>query len=291
MRLLRLDEADLRGATVFREPPERPIAIVGGMALIALTIIVSGVRSDDGFFTFLGVGMLLMAVWLATAVRKIFLPSNWVLAIGERGVLVHFRPYVNTSFPATDPQVLEIGWDEIVSVRPVSVAVTQYARSHAITRAERYLVFRLADAELAGLRERLRYERGYRSAGLLTLSQHPVTVAGSDGVRVNWRGTSAWLRPQVDEAVRLLAPHVPVEPAEVLGVDLTRTGVASERAREFYVDSLVQQGEVPLAVANASRLYGVSMDEARRIVARFDAAAAGARVDDAPHASPQPSTR
>ncbi|HEX9935632.1 MAG TPA: hypothetical protein VGB15_00865 [Longimicrobium sp.] len=291
MRLLRLDEADLRGATVFREPPGQPVVVVGGMMLIALAIIVTGVRSDDGFFTFLGVGMLLMGVWIAATARKVFLPSNWVLAIGERGVLVHFRPYVNTSFPASDPQVLEIGWDEIASVQPVSVSVTQHVRSSVVTRSEPFLVFRLRSADLAGLRERLRYERSYRGAGLLTLSHHPVAVTWSDGVRVGWRGTSAWLRPTVDEAVRLLAARVPVEPAEAHAVDLTRKGVASEQARDFYVDALVQQGEVALAVASASRLYGVSMDEARRIVARFEAAAAGERTDDAPHASPQPGTR
>ncbi|HEU4562523.1 MAG TPA: hypothetical protein VFS20_32130 [Longimicrobium sp.] len=291
MRLLRLDEADKRGMTVFREPPGQPVALVGGMTLIALAIVVTGMRSDDGFFTFLGVGLLLMAVWLATVVRKVFLPSNWVLAIGNDRVLVHFRPYVNTSFPASDPQVLEIGWDEIASVQPITMPVTQYARSHVVTRSERFLVFRLSSADLAGLRERLRYERSYRGGGPLTLSQHPVTVTGSDGVRVSWRGTSSWLRPRVDEALRLLAPQVPVEAAETLAVDLTRTGAASGRARDFFVDSLVQQGEGALAVATASKLYGVGMDEARRIVARFDAAAAGEPADGGATAPAPPGAR
>lgn len=291
MRLLRLSEVDKRGATVFRERPGQPVAVVSLLAVIGLTIVVTGVRSDDGFFTFLGVGLLLMTLWIASTARKVFLPSNWVLAIAHGRVLVHFRPYVNTRFPSSDPRVLEIGMDEIASVRITSILLTEVVQRRVMVRTDRYVTFRLKNADLGAFRERLRYERGYRSRGLLTLCHHPVTIEGSDGVRVNWRGTTAALWPKADEAMRLLAAHLPVEKTRLLAVDLTRPETVSEEAREYFLDALVQHGEDVRASVAAGLLYGVGGVEARRILARFDAAAAGEPADDAAPATALPGAR
>ncbi|HEX8832428.1 MAG TPA: hypothetical protein VF705_14735 [Longimicrobium sp.] len=281
MRLLRLDEADRSVATVFREPAEKPVAVVGLVAAFGIAIMIAAIRSGDGFTTFLGAGLLLMALWLGNAVvRTLFLPTNWVLAIDGRRVLVHFRPCVNTTFPATDPQVLEIPLGEIASVRRTTLMLTERVRNTTITRPDEFLTFRVKDADLAGVRERLCYERGYRGHGL-TVCDHPVAAVGADGVRVNWRGTSAWLRPTADEALRMLAPHVPVEPGEVLAIDLTRPREVPERERAWYLDRLVQQGQTMNALGIASLFYGVRTDEAKQILRRVEAAAAGQAAPDA----------
>jgi hypothetical protein len=42
------------------------------------------------------------------------------------------------------------------------------------------------------------------------------------------------------------------------------------RERDWFMDALVQQGETRLALAHATRLYGVGDAEAREILARMD---------------------
>ena len=270
MRLLRLSETDTSGATVFKEPTAQPVALVGGMALIALAIIYGGAQSDQAFMSVLGGGLLLMATWMGWVVRTAFLPTNWVLAIDARRVLVHFRPYVNTTFPTDDPQVLEIAHGEIAGARRTEVTVTERIRNNVVSRPRVYLTLRLKDADLGEFRERLRYELTFRSRGV-TLCHHPVGTRGRDEIRVGWAGTSAWLRPKIDQALWLLTPHVAVDPDERMAVDLTHPQTVDPRARDWYLNALLQQGEPNEALACAMRLYGVGMNEARQRLAELEA--------------------
>ena len=47
---------------------------------------------------------LLLFAWLsALTLRKVFRPENWLLACNGQRLLLKFRSYLNSHFPATDP--------------------------------------------------------------------------------------------------------------------------------------------------------------------------------------------
>jgi hypothetical protein len=269
MRLLRIDQAGIRSTdTVFKEPVETAIALTAGMLGIGLFLIWLGWKEGDVFMALLSLIVLGPGAVIADILRKALKPTNWVMTIGHDRVMLKFRPYAHTRFSEQDPQVAEIPMSEVVSVARRTVAVTDRGHKGRIhTVREPFVELRLRGADLAPLRERLRHERTHPN---VIATHHPVSTTGNDVVRVSWRGTAAWLRPKPEEALRLLGERVPVEPETTTHIDLTRPESISPADREWYLRSLAKSGTNIRAVLLTEKLYGVSNQEAKRMLAEWE---------------------
>ena len=270
MRLLRIDEAQLRpDDTVFKEPTDFPLLLTGGILALGLLFAYLTIAKREWAFLFPALILLGAGVAMVNIVRPALKPTNWVLAIGADRVLVKFRPYSHTRFSDADPQVVEVPMSEIGSIARRTIAVTDRGHKGILhTVREPVLDFRLPGASLGVLKERLRHERTHPG---VWATHHPVSVVAGEVIRVSWKGNAAWLRPKTEEAVRLLGQHVAVDPETYVEIDLTRPESIAPVDREWYLRGLVAAGTNVKTVILTEKLYGVSNEEAKRMIASWEA--------------------
>ncbi|HEX5726061.1 MAG TPA: hypothetical protein VFX98_11385, partial [Longimicrobiaceae bacterium] len=215
MRLLRLDEAAFGpDDTVFKENPTQ--ALLFTAMFVAGALFFLGLWIEDEVGTFLGVLMVGMfgvfAAFTGNIARKAFRPNAWQMAVDGRRALIKFRSFLNTLHPETDPQVLEVGLDEIASVRENElVMLTAGHRGRKATTIERSVDIRVPGADLRPLAERLEVEREWKRTGF-SIKAWPVALPEEGVIRVNFSSNVSHVKPPVGEAVRLLAVRSRGEP-------------------------------------------------------------------------------
>lgn len=161
----------------------------------------------------LGVGFFAVLGWTWTAMWMTTLRRDaWLLAVGRERILVHLRSSRRRS--PGEPQLLELPWARIASVRPTRQKRSRPSPtgSGTIGRSHTFLDLRVRDLDLGPLREALARERALdRNAAYRDVD--PETVVDDDVVRVEVASKDGSTRPGHAELLRLLGERVPVEEA------------------------------------------------------------------------------
>ena len=276
MRLIAADHTTITGGdTVFRYSSRRPLLLMLGGLGGAAAAFVAGYRDViPDVLAILGGGSLLLLALPARAIyRRTRAPDNWLMACGRRRLLIKVRSYLNADFPRAIPHVLELGWDEVMEIRPAALDVRGQDAARVMQRNTlHYLDIAVApDVNLDELAKRLGEERALRWKGQ-AWRHYPVSVIDPDVVRIEWRTPRARVVPSLEEAVRVLRTRAAVGQGTRDLVDLGGVGrpLDPDEARR-QIKALADQGHVVDATLLAKRAFGWSTTDARAYVERVGA--------------------
>ena len=184
---------------IFRYSPARAasLSLVAFGAVAALLWL--GLSRRSGFAVYLAaaivVGMLVMRRFILARFR----PSNWLVRMGDGGLFVQFRSYLNHHFPADDLTVVFIPYSAVRSARRVTerrdipYRDPDWYRAVRVTRQTRRLVeLELADdSSLAkALEEEVARkpptERHWYGTSGTKYNHAPVWLSGPGQLDVEW---------------------------------------------------------------------------------------------------------
>lgn len=214
---------------------------------------------------------LLVGDWRAT-----LKPTNWILQIGDRHLLLNLRTYSNRRFEDA-LTVVRIEYPEIDAVR-------KHVAKHAAPGSdneERWseksldLVFKSAVPEevVAALRdENWRKNPGRRFLGI-TISggekRSPVTIPAVNVLRVSWSGKHAWATPRLGRVLSMLDGYVSVD--EAIHENQTDWRTMSDSQFDKLVLNMVQRGDQMTVAKLLQERRGYSLTEATRFVDELQA--------------------
>lgn len=206
---------------------------------------------------------------LVTA-RRSLRPTNWLVAVDGRRMLVNLRSYLDDGAPG-DRSVLELRPGDVAGFRVTRFALTGTdAARDAVRDVSTFLDVVLDPSiDTSAIAEDLRARRD-RRAGKVTWRHHPVTLPDRSTLRLEWRGRHTRIAPSVDEALRLLAPFGRPLDSRDERIDLGTSGIVPVNAdAERAIRALADQGRIVDATALAVRSLGMSLTQARAHVERI----------------------
>lgn len=271
LRLLRPDQAPLAVDDVLVRPRATPSLVVA-IVFSAMAWLVAA-RYLEGKLPlvaaiFFGVAFALIARVGFTAWRRSLRRDAWLMAIGPRRVLIRFRSFLHTRFPAEDPQLVEIPIQAVAWVRRRRRHVTRPSGRATQHRRYTYLDFHLHPADLEPLRQALAREAALKHRGG-GFDHQPVIVTAEGEIRVEMAYNGASTRPRSADVLRLLGARVPVE-------DEVEERIAAERAagltpdeQDAAIRALAEAGDTVGAAQLARTLHGGSLAAAKARVERL----------------------
>jgi hypothetical protein len=264
MRLLTLGEVEYGpGDRVFRAsglvPSGLAMAFVAGIAgLIAwrsyaglpLIVLIPGASVMAGAALIAGASAL-------KSIRR----TNWLLICGEGRLLIKFRSYLNTRFPEDDPQVVSIGAGEITAVGRSTLTMRTPDSEGWSEQTSAYLDLSV-NCDLSALKEALKHEHRLGRSESTVWQDYPVSVAGDDVIRIEWKSPSARIRPGISVALALLGQYFPNKADFSEALDLTQTGSLDRAEMDSRILDLAERGRKLDAVKLAQTAYGYGLREA-----------------------------
>ncbi len=205
---------------------------------------------------------LLIAIWHLNKTRS---PENWLLIIGDDGILVKFRSYLNSHFAKTDPVVVELRWMDIAWCRQTKETIVSPGSDVDTTRTTfyTYLDLKLRADELELLRTAMQTERNHKASTSGNSSvhhHHPVMLTENGILRLDW----GRIYPRLGGVLKKLATKIPVESSVKLKPgDLSRL---DGQDLEDLILNLAQKGETIQAVKMVRLKYDKSLTEAKEFV-------------------------
>ncbi len=183
-------------------------------------------------------------------------PANWVMKTTSLGVLLKFRSYMNAHFPDDGPTVVQLDWSEIAAARRYRWrTMTIDSDDNRVPRNHDYLELELRGVATEPLRVAIAGEmtRKPPKRWISSRANHAPVVVPRPGVV-----QAEWLRRAM---LRAVEARVALAPAG-------DSGPASEEAPGS-IPELARRGMKMQAIAEARRLHGMSIGEARDHVARL----------------------
>ena len=262
------DVAPAPGERVFRYSPARAVlgaalfAVAGGALLVAAPAGGPGWICD-------GIGGLLLLGVVVTHqfVLARFLPSNWLVRLRDDGLYVQLRSYLNHRFPAGDPTVLVLPFEEVQSARLVRERM-EVRTQHEVSEQRRRLIELAVSGDTTALAQALAAEVARQPGdGVSTVYRHyPVRLVSPSTIRIEW-GVLPRAEALLDALSRRTAIAAPLDVVE----DLSRLDGASAEAQEAALRTLVATGQTVAAIDAVRRLHRCSLAEAKATVDRLAA--------------------
>jgi hypothetical protein len=200
-----------------------------------------------------------------------FHPSNWLVRMGDDGLYIHFRSYLNEHFSADDPTVVFLSYQEIQSARLVKehVETPDPARNNTTqNQIIRWVEFELAtdpaplvtalDTESG--RPAVPEKRWYGTSATL-VRDYPVMMQSPPFLRVKWQ-----VVPRALAFLEALRGHVAIAPEVVLAADFANLQGLGRDQQEQRLRELDKRGHTIAAVYMARKLYGGSLADATKFV-------------------------
>ncbi len=213
--------------------------------------------------------ILLVLLLMHRFVTCRFLPSNWLMRVGDEGLFIHFRSYLNDHLSPDDPTVIFLPYQEIQSARLVRERVTtRDMNGRSTTEFQHWVELELA-TDFAALTDALATERGrpaamekrwYGTSSTLYLD-YPVQIQRPPFLRVRWQ-----VVPRVAVLFKALRPRVEIAPEVKVSEDFSVLQNLPAAEQQKKLRELNQRGQTMAAIYAARRLYGCSLTEATNLV-------------------------
>lgn len=216
--------------------------------------------------------VLLLLYFLRGFVTSRFHPANWLVRVGDEGLFIHFRSYLNEHLSADDPTVVFLAYGEIRSARRVReyVRTPDIARPNTSeTQIQRWMELELAidtsslvDALATECGRSAVPERRWYGTSATLYRDYPVQIDTAPVLRIQWRvvpGPGALL-----DALR--SRRVEIAPKMVVSADFFDLQRLPREQQEKRLRQLDQRGETNTAVYMARRLYGGDATQAADLV-------------------------
>ena len=247
---------------VYRASPGRAMFWSTVVVLASLVLGVVAWQRHSWIAGYVAIVLLLILVVTFRMVTARFRPSNWLARIGDEGLFIQFRSYLNFRFPAEDATVAFIPFGDIRAAR--SVHRTRQTRDES-TRGWQTKVSWLVDLELSGdlvaLAQALAEEREKTLPGAATWRHYPVRVIAPARLQVEWD-----VAPGAAEFLEALGPHTQIASSIELDEDFVRMAHLSRTEQELRLRALAESGETITAIKVARQLYSFDLVQAREFV-------------------------
>lgn len=198
-----------------------------------------------------------------------FDPSNWLVRLGDEGLFIHFRSYLNERLPAEDPTAMFLPWQDIRSARLVREHLeTKDMDGRTVTQYLKWIELELG-IDPAPLVEILNAERArpgvmekhwYGSSKTL-YQDYPVQMPTAPFLRLKWQ-----VVPPASVLLNALRERVPISPEVVVTDDFSNLQALPPEQRKERLRELDKRGETIAAVYMARRLFGCDLTEAMNYV-------------------------
>lgn len=269
MRLIRTVEVpETPRDQIFRASRMRAILfILVCLAGCAAMIVYHWPRPRLAYYLSASVILLLIAGRQFVIAR--FHPSNWLVRIGDEGLFIHFRSYLNERLSAEDPTVVFLAYSDIRSVRLVQERVkTRDMEGATVSEIRRCVEFELAVdtsplvAALAveSARPGVKEKRWYGSSSTL-YRDYPVQMQSPPFLRVGWQ-----VVPRASKFLDLLRPRVEIGEPVVVSEDFANLHELPRDQQQKRLHELDQRGQTTAAVYMARKLYALNLTEATKFV-------------------------
>jgi len=268
MRLLRLaDVPTNQRDRVFRYSPGRAVlatcAVIGASGgLVALG------WHEGRWVAFYAAGVLLVGLLvLRRLVAARFRPSNWLVRMGDEGVFVQFRSYLNFHFSENDLTVVLIPFGEIRSVRlvrerrDIPERENPPAQVDRVTQVSRRLVELELAVDAAPLARALAEESARRAPTGATYRHYPVRLGSPTTVQLEWT-----VVPRADVLLKGLESHTRIGRPQQVSRGDARLGGLSREEQEARLRELAETGQTIAAIQIARTLYSYDLAQARAFV-------------------------
>ena len=200
-----------------------------------------------------------------------FHPSNWLVRMGDDGLYLHFRSYLNDHLSEKDSTVAFLSFQEIQSARLVKehVETPDPARNNTTqNQIIHWVEFELATdpAPLAAAldtesgRPAALEKRWYGTSATL-VRDYPVMMQSPPFLRVKWQ-----VVPRASAFLQTLRGRVAIAPEVTLAADFAHLQGLSRDQQEQRLRELDKRGHTIAAVYMARKLYGGSLADATKFV-------------------------
>jgi hypothetical protein len=277
MRLLRLaDVPTYERDRVFRYSAARALFATCAVIVVSGGLFVLGWYERSVLAYYVGAVLLLGLLILRRFVVARFRSSNWLVRMGDAGVFVQFRSYLNYRFPVDDPTVVLFRDGDIRSARVVNARrdIPQPddppAQVDRVTRVSQRLVeFELA-VDAAPLTAALADESARRASTGATYRHHPVRMTSPTTLELEW-GVVPRAEVLLDGLRQYASIAVPIDVSR----DYAHLEGLSREEQERRLKELAETGQTIAAIRIARRLYSYDLAHARAFVAGLHAGKTG----------------
>jgi len=213
--------------------------------------------------------ILMFLLLLHRLVTNRFHPLNWLVRVGDEGLFIHFRSYLNDDLSPDDPTVVFLPYPEIRSVRLVRERVTKPdMNGRSTTEFQHWVELELA-TDTAALVGALGTERGrpgatekhwYGNSSTLYLD-YPVQMPTPPFLRVRWQ-----VVPRAAVLLKALRPRVEIAPEVKVSEDFSALQNLPAAEQKKRLRELNERGQTMVAIYMTRRLYGCNLTEATNLV-------------------------
>jgi hypothetical protein len=218
-----------------------------------------------------GAGALLFLVLMIRIVTARFRPSNWLVKMGEAGLYIQYRSYLNYQLPADEPSVVFLSYGEIASARLVRERIK--APDPTEDGATQTNTLRYVELELSGdtaplaralqteQAENAPMEKHWYGKTSTLYHDHPVTMATAPFLRIRWD-----VVPSAQKFLDALRPYTPIIEPVFVAQDFVHLKSLTSAEQKKRLRELAQRGDVVAAIYTARKLYGCGLGDAKQMV-------------------------
>jgi hypothetical protein len=275
MRLLAAAEVPAApGDRVFRYAPGRALFAALLVLCASAALLVVGWRQRAWLADYVAAVSLSCLLLFRQLVLARLRPSNWLVRMGDDGLHLQLRSYLNHRFPPNALTVVYLPYREIRSAREVrerlEIPETESEPPHTrrVTTQRRRLVeleltvdteplARALDEEAARLGPEAR-RRGIVGS---RYKHFPVRLASPERLQIEWG-----VVPGAPAFLAALGRHIEVSPAAEGRRDFVHLGAASREEQDRRILELAEAGHTIAAIRLARELRGCDLEQARAFV-------------------------
>lgn len=209
--------------------------------------------------------IILLLLALRHLVTARFHPLNWLVRLGDEGLFIHFRSYLNDHLSADDPTVAFIPFGDIRSARLVREWVTTpNVGNRSETQLIRSVEFDLV-ADAAVLESAISTECGrsavpekrwYGTSSTL-YRDYPAQIEAGSVLRLRWQ-----VVPGPSSFLKAIRQRVPIAETVVLREDFSRLQGLPRAQQDDRLRHLIQRGQTNAAVYMVRRLHSFDLTRA-----------------------------
>ena len=252
--------------------------LIAALLFLGLTIgFFCGYKSGEmPLFAFLVSGgfMFLFSLIFFSFFKKTLSPLNWLMVVGPGRILIKFRSYLNSHLPETDPQVIKLNPEEIISTNIVKQKLVCSSRKNTKTTEYRTSLDIVLADDLSELKERLKYERNLKAKKVKSVvtyrtktHHYPVSVIDNNIIRIEWKSPASIITPGIKKVIDLLQRQgITIEPKKHEVNDFTKINSKDDKQNEEKILQLAQNGNILAATKLARRVYNYNTTQAKEFV-------------------------
>lgn len=265
MQLMRLAEVPFdSGHRVFRHSPGKAVFVVVCVVAAIAGLLIIG-RYQDSVLAYYIAGVLLISTLVMhKLILARFRPSNWLVRMGNAGLFLQFRSYLNYHFSEADQTVVFIPYHETRSASLVDERIEVPYRdldrplSEKSTERRRRLVEIELSGDTAPLARAISAERARRPPNATLYKDYPVRMSSPTRVQVEWSIT-----PRAEVFLDAMRRHTSITTPVDKRRDFGRLAGLARHEQEAQLQELIDAGQTIDAIYIARKLYSYDLPQAR----------------------------